>query len=279
MAKADPKIGTLEPPELTDIGTSARELLSVINQLGPDLARTELGSLQELLPQQAQLGLDLQRQFLPQQFGLDLSLAQQFQPQFQQLAQGLRSQDIEAQLADLAQFTPQLSAIREASEGADVTAIRNALTQQILGDIQAGETLTPAQARSVEQSQRTAEIARGLGTGTGSANREAVQKALEGRRLGAERRGAASAFLAQESADRPSPFSVIQGAPLTATAAGQSAFQSPGRRPDIAGNIISPIASASNLTGLADQLRQQDLASKQFGLQFELAQAQANPFK
>lgn len=153
-------------------------------------------------PQLAQAQFDEQSQFLPQQSQLALDVGRQFDPQFQDLQNQLRSQGRQGNIDDIRNLSPQLLALRSSQESPQVTEMRNLLQGQILNDLRAGERLTPSQQRAVQQSSRSADVARGTGTGAGSSNREAVRSSLEGRRLLQERQRAASSFVQSEGQPR-----------------------------------------------------------------------------
>ena len=260
---------------LPGLGDTGQSLLAQLAEFGPQLAQQEFEAQERFGPLLAQLGVDIQRDILPQQLALDLELAQRFQPQFQTLQQQLRGEDIAAQLADVERLAPQLEEIRRAAESPGVTALRENLQQQLLTELEAGEALTPEQRRNVEQSVRSAQVARGLGRGQGSANREAVARALEGRRVAQERRAQAAGFLAQESRQQFDPFLTIAGRPATAQAASLPFITQPGTQVQQAGQVSSPTALGTGLLGLAGQERQQQLQNQQFNLQLQLARSNA----
>jgi len=210
------------------------------------------------LPQQTQLAMDLRRQFEPQNMALDLELAQQFQPQFQSLQEGLRSSDINAQFGDISRLTPQLDEIRRAAEGKDVSAMRDLLGQQILGDLQFGSNLTDEQRRATEQSQRSGELSRGIAGGSGSANRESVAKALEGMKLQRDRQQAASGFMSQESQQRFDPFLAIGGRPATAQASAAGFLSNLGQQPNTVGQLSDPTGTAFGVSQFGQNLARQD---------------------
>jgi len=158
--------------------------------------------------------------------------------------------------------------------------MRNILRDQLLKDLSHGEALTSEQARGVEQSARTADSARGL-SGRGSANREAVQKALAGRRLKGERQTAAGNFLNLDSITKPDAFMSIVGRPSTAQGAANAGYYNPAPTapaqayPDTTGSAI-------NLMNIEQQGSQFDRnfgqAQNQYNLQYQLAKNNASKY-
>jgi hypothetical protein len=143
------------------------------------------------------------------------SLTAELQPLFAQTNREEISKDRTANIDDIARLAPLLQAIREAGESPQATALRKLLFQQIQGELGQGTELTPEQSLDVNENVRSAQFARGFGSGRGSANREAVARSVEGIRLLGQRQSKASGLLSQESADSPNPFQVIGGQPTT----------------------------------------------------------------
>ena len=150
--------------------------------------------------------------------------ASQYAPLYQSLLQGMLSKERAANLGDVSTLAPQLQGIRSAASLPQTNSIREMLLNQIMNELSMGSKLTPEQETNVNEYSRSAELARGFGMGSGSANRESVTKALEGMKLLESRQGKASAALAQEDASSPNPFSTILNMPTTTTttAAGMS---------------------------------------------------------
>ena len=257
-------------------GSSAEEIFSTILQFAPQLADlgTELG--REQFPRQAQLALDIQREFTPQQLALALEQQRRFQPQFQDLQTQLRRAERESDVADVLALAPQVRAATEAGASPEAQRIRSILADQITENLIAGEQLTPEQQRATEQSLRSAQEARGLGRGAGSANREAVQLSLQGRRLGQQRRAEASQFAAQEAARSQNPFAVVGGtrAP-TAQAAGQSAFQQRAGFPTLVGQTPPGIQESLGAIGGVLNLNQIQQNAAQQGFENQMRQRAA----
>ena len=147
-------------------------------------------------------------------------------------------------------------------------------------ELESGETLTSEQRRSVEQASRTAEESQGI-VGQGSANRESVRKALEGRKIKGERQGAASAFLASEAETSYDPFMAIAGRPATAAAAGGSNMSSyTGATPGM--NVPDTTGTAYNILNLAQNASQfntaTNTAQNPYDLQTQLAKKNAQAY-
>lgn len=172
-------------------------------------------------PQFAQLNLDLLQQFGPQFLQESLAQQQEFLPQFQQVQQEAVTREREADVADVTALSEQLQEIRALSQTPQTQEIQRLLSDQILAGLRAGTELTPEQSREVEQNVRASQIARGFGTGGGSASREAVQRSLAGLELQRQRQQQAQSFLAQEAATSADPFAAILGRPGTTSSQAQ----------------------------------------------------------
>jgi hypothetical protein len=149
-------------------------------------------------------------------------------------------------MADVSKYAPLLQGIRESAEMPETTAMRKTLLGQINNELQMGSQLTPEQARETEQAQRTADIARGIGGGTGSSAREAVYKALQGQKLLGQRQQKASSVLGQEYAAQADPFQSILGR-LSNAGQATSRYAAGMNTPTQAG---TPISSSAGLTGI-----------------------------
>jgi len=218
-------------------GETTRQALQAQLEFAPRIAQQQFEEQTEYLPKQAQLALQLQRAYGPQQARVQLDQLREFLPQFQEVEEAGISRSREADLADALALAPQLRQIQEAGEDPRVTAIRGQLTGQIADELAAGTRLTPQQAREVEQGLRSSEISRGIGMGQGSANREAVAKALEGQRLLSERQDKAGGLLQLTAGTTPDPFVAALGRPATALGLGQQQFQSGLSQPTQTGQI------------------------------------------
>ena len=245
-------------------GKNSEEAYKLLLKYGPQLARSD-----------AMSNLALQRDITPQQLALDLAQAKEFQPQFQELTQDLQTTERTRNLSDIEGLLPALQRIQQGQLDPNSAEMKALLGSQILGDLRQGENLTREQARGAEQGARTAESARGL-SGRGSANREAVQKALTGRKLKAERQGAAGGFLAQQASERIDPFLAITGTPSTALTSGQRAVTAPGTLP--AGTSASASQLGSNVIGLGNQFATQQLGQDKYNLSLQLAQNLAGQY-
>ena len=194
---------------------------------------------------------DLLLEYAPQLAEQELALQEKNQPR----TEALRASDRTADISDVQSLLSRLQAIQRDQLTPEEQQLKDLLSGQITSDLALGQTLSPEQARVAEQAARTAEGARGISAGRGSANREAVRKALEGRKLQTERQGAASSYLAQSAAERFDPFQAILGRPATA-----------------ASTTPTGTAAASNLVETGNRFAQQDIAQDKYNLSLQLAQ-------
>ena len=98
-----------------------------------------------------------------------------------------------------------------ALEGETASEIRGLLARQVLGELQAGTSLTPEQAREFEQAVRAGQVARGITGGNTAVFEEAATKGSAGVELANRRRAAAQAFLDSNAASRPSAVNALLG--------------------------------------------------------------------
>ena len=175
-------------------------------------------------PQFAAQAWDILQEYAPKEAALSYDLFSQYMPQYSEMARQQIGLDRASDIGDVESLAGSLQGIRAAAEDPAVTAMRQTLLGQVGGELEMGTQMTPEQNRDVTEATRSAQFSRGFGTGQGSANREAINRALEGRTLLAERQQKASTMLGQEYAASPDPFSAILGRPATATTMGQSSY-------------------------------------------------------
>ena len=243
---------------------------------GPQMAEMDWQQTSKYLPLQAALQLQLAGEYLPQQNQLELDLANRFQPQYTDLYGRLRNQDRGMDLDNIEALTPQLDTIRRLSEGGTMSGMRDTLQQQIFDDLQRGEKLGTEQRRQSEEYFRSGEFARGLGTGGGSAAREAIVQSLEGRKLASERQAKAQSVMSQDAQERYDPFMAIGGRPSTAMGMGAASYNSPRSQPTYAGNTPNGLGYVGQMAGLAQNQQSINNQASQFNQQFGLQQQQYN---
>ena len=156
-----------------------------------------------------------------------VALQQELAPQLQELFARLRSADRTADIEDVLRLAPQLQPIRRAGEMPVTGELRDLLLGTTLQELQAGRGLTAEQLQDVTQDIRAGEVSRGIGGGPGSANREAVARALRRDEALQQRLGRAQSVLGQEAAQSPDPFLAILSRPATSVAFGSQALAQP----------------------------------------------------
>jgi hypothetical protein len=184
----------------------------------------------------------------PQVAAMDYELAAQYQPQYQQMAVQLAEQERAAGQAQVAELAPGLQATRVAAEDPLTTQIRQQLLQGTSDELALGTQLTPEQNAQMNEQIRSAQFARGMGTGQSDASREALRKMLEGLSLQEQRRTRAQGVLGQEYAASPDPWATILGQPATQTAvsAQQSMASSPSNMLGTIGNTFQSQQAAQS---------------------------------
>ena len=206
-------------------------------------------------------------QYNPQLAGQAWDLTSQYFPQYAALNRQEITKDRGANMADVYGLLPQVQAIDAANQRPEAASVRDLLAKQIWGELEAGSSLTPTQARQTSQAQRSAELSRGVSSGVGSSNRESVARAVEGLNLLNQRQQKAQSWLGTEKALTTDPFAAILNSPTTATQMASSQTQA-------GNNVASPALFAQNQWN-ANQLGMQDkwqgmsnaLGQQQLGLQ------------
>lgn len=188
-------------------------------------------------------------------------LASQYLPQYQTLAEQLRSRDRTANMSDVFAMTPKFQQLEKMTQGNRVYDMRKMLGDQIYGDLAMGSQLDPESRRLAEQYSRSADLSRGVGMGSGSANREAVAKALSGNALKQQRQQSAMQFGQFEQGQRYDPFASTMGMPNSAMSAAYGSFE-------------QPFNQMTNLN--ASALQAQNMSNQQNQFQQSMAQQAAN---
>ena len=133
---------------------------------------------------------------------------------------GAAPQFAQSQFDEFSQFAPQtVHRIRNIAE-------RELPLLQQFGDLSLGRNLGSEELRDVQQFQRSGEVSRGLGSGGGSANREAVARALSGRNLQQSRQRNAQGLIQLEKSLTPDPFGTISNLSNASTSGANSMFSS-----------------------------------------------------
>jgi len=261
---------------MPSMGQSAKSVYKAMLKYGPKLSKMEWESMLKYLPKQSQLALDLNAQYMPQQYAQEIGQLGEYGPQFQSIMEALQRQGREADLSDVEGMAGRLGGIRATAEGPELAEMRGLLTSQLLDELRAGSELTADDERSVSEHMRSSEIARGLGMGQGSSNRESVAKALAGRSVKAERQSRASSWMSQDSAQRYDPFQAILGRPGTSMAMAQGAMSSGLPLPTGAGTTPNPLSAGFSLGNLAQGQQQMGMQNSQFNQQMGMQQQQYN---
>lgn len=239
--------------------------LGMVNYLRylPEMSQLSWEEQMTYEPLRAQLALDMSRDYLPQQYEAELATASQYMPQFQQLQQGLRSSDLMANMQDAIRISPYIQASREASENPYTTMMRYNLLSGINDELAMGSELTAKQAREVQQYSRSADAARGFGTGGGGSAREAVNMALEGQDLLNQRQQKAMSALSQEYGQTTNPINTVFNNPNTAWGAAGSQYTSGMGTPVTTGNFTSAFQTLPTAANYASQVQAQFGSDKQ----------------
>jgi len=182
-------------------------------------------SIQEILAQQLR--------YMPQFAAKQYDLAEEYEPKYAALMRNLLTLGRTQDAKDVLGLAPYIQDVRAASELPQTTQMRNALLDQILGELKMGTQLTPEENLSALESIRSAEVARGFGPGEGSANRESVLRTLAGMERRDSRQQKASGMLAQEASETPDPWSALLGRPPTAATSAVSQSQAGSSQPSL----------------------------------------------
>lgn len=161
--------------------------ISYSNQL-----RSTLGAQSSLAPQQ----LGLEQQYQPQYAALALK-------NYQTISPGLTNQrlsNLDAARSSVPGLTDTVRSINPQSQ-----ALLGTLNAQVLGDLQAGTSLSPEQTRQAQQASRAAYAARGMSGDNAAIFDEGFQQYDLGRRLQQERQVAAGQTLNLNQSQVDSP--------------------------------------------------------------------------
>lgn len=174
--------------------------------------------------QLAQL-FEQQMKYRPELAAQQFALTAQYEPQYAALLRDLIAQERAADLTQVEAAMPQIAGIQEQMLRPELRNLRDILTGQVTGELQAGSQLTPEMTRDVTQGLRSAQMARGLGMGQAAANQESVRRALEGQKLLESRQAKALGLIQEGKQGVIDPFAAVLGrsSQTTGTAASQTA--------------------------------------------------------
>lgn len=200
---------TVKAPPPRDIGKETKESLRAQIEVKPE----QLASEREFRPQFADLELSVLDRMLngsdSQRGVLDI-YREDLVPQLQEAdARGSRIRR-EADIQDLSDLAPKF---REAVDAAnpEQAALLKALNESALEQVQAGSSLDPDLQRSVSQSARGAQAARGFGFGLNDAAQEALFSGLTGEQLRRSRMGSAAQVAGLNAATQIDPALAVLG--------------------------------------------------------------------
>lgn len=270
-ALIDGLTSVFEQPEMPSLGSTMGDVYSSLLQYGPQLAAMDWSNQSTYIPQQIALATRLAGRYLPQQSQIALNNMSQFAPQYQNLVQGLIENSRDSDMAQALGYVPALQALQQQVEGPTATAMRSLLGSQILGDLQMGTQLTPADVRQVEQGLRSSEAARGISSGSASANREAVAKALQGRSLQQQRQNQAFNYLSQNKQAQYDPFETILNRNTPSATAAMTLAGQPMQTPTAIGTTPDVLNAGMNLAGMGQSAQQLGYGAAQDALGTQLA--------
>lgn len=198
-------MGFLKPktPQVPTAGENLADSYRAYLEYAPQLREADL--------QDQLAAVDLLSKVAPEFANLSMQFETDFGPQMRaqagQAAYETRANDI----GNVAALGPLFQSAVAASADPQAEAIRNELGRQIMGELSAGQGLSPELAREVEQGIRRGQSARGITRGTAPVAAEAFARGSRGLQLQQQRQQAADNFLRQTAATRPDAFSFITG--------------------------------------------------------------------
>lgn len=190
-------VATVAPPSATDLANAAT---AAQVQNAPAL----LASNQQVLPGYAQLQTDIMGAQAPQQAQINQDIQNKFGPQLVNLA-----------LQEIKQSDPTGFALREASGNA------------LAANIASGGTLTPAELARAQDQIRSGQAARGMGSGIGDVQQEALALDINQRERQQQDLAAANQFLNSWSPEKDINKFVNPQAPVSAPNVNQFASTAP----------------------------------------------------
>lgn len=210
--------------------------------------------------------------YAPQLQAQYLSQSKEYLPQYQQLAQQLLSANRQANLTDAMNLAPQYQQLEQIAQGNNVYNMRKTLGDQIYKDLLLGSQLDPETQRLAEQYSRSADLSRGVMAGSGSANREAVAKALSGNALKQQRQQAAQNFGTWENTQRYDPLTATMSMPTNTFNAAYGSLEQPyNQMTNLNASTLQAQAQKNQANQFQQSLNQQNAL---INAQMQMAQAQ-----
>jgi hypothetical protein len=181
--------GGVDMPPERDMAKESRETLQAQIDLAPDLYKSEA----EWRPKYNALQMAEMKKYLFGEEG-DPGFIDLFYNQVTPAANKAISEQRESEISDVERLGPRAVAAMEAMDPTQA-ALRKALNEQVLGDLEAGGELTADELRQVQQQIRRSQAARGRGYGPSDALEESMGTYLAGNQLKQSRRGMAMQLL------------------------------------------------------------------------------------
>ncbi len=239
---------SIDSPAPRNYGQETRDTLQAQVDLAPELYAAEA----QFAPKYQDLQLGLLAKAAPQLMGI---YERDIFPGLSRMEADTMARQRAADVEAVRTLGPQAQAALEAADPAKA-ALLNRMTQNAQAGLAAGNTLTPEQARQVQQATRGAYAARGVVQSPQAVFGEVLNTALTGNAEQDRRTANAANAIALRSQAYGDPFQAILGRPSAtfATAAGYGAQAqgfNPGRLFNPESQYASDIASGNIQTQLA----------------------------
>jgi len=190
--------------------------------------------------------LEMLSTFAPAAAELQLAFESQFGTPLRAAESEATRQTRLGDIANIQELGPAFQQALSASSDPQAEAIRQELGRQVMGELSAGQGMSPELQREVEQGVRRAQGARGIVRGSSPVAAEAFARGSRGLQLQQQRQQAADNFLRQTAATRPDAFSFITGRQGVQQANPALAPQTGGQGMGV-GQLFGATTDASNL--------------------------------
>ena len=198
------KKGDVESPPPRDYGREVRETLGEQIKLAPDLFAAE----SEFRPKYAELDAGIAEDIAPRL----MDLYEKIQPRFSAMDREAATAKREADIASIEQLGGRAKAAMDAANP-EQAALMAELNQQAMADLALGGKLSAAEQRTLSQSARGAQAARGFGYGINDAAIEAFAQPQGSDQRRRQRQDFARSMVGLNQATATDPFMAILGRP------------------------------------------------------------------
>lgn len=266
-----------EPQRLIDLDDQYKGILKLISGGMYDTAGSSADAQGREITGLTELASMLRNQYASGEQQDNVDLLSKFLPELQSLMARQTSGNRRTEMQDVVDLAPMVKAASDAGLGEDSVQLRDMLNKMAIGELGAGSQMDERMQRDLSNALRSSEVARGL-SGSGSANREAVGRAMGGHQLLRDRQNFAQGVIGMNQGINKDPFTAILGNPNSNLNNAMGLFGQGAFQPKMAGVQSDPFATSFNLGTMAQNQQGVDLGKRQYDLQALLAKSQAKEY-